>query len=190
MNPLRTILIALAASLAAVGQASAGPSPEDMDYSVNRPLTVATTVKGQYRFDVIGPAKPELNVPNGENSSWYSDEILIVRKIATNEVMLSRGLKSVQVNFMSDGLSDEFMVMTEWSGGASCCLLVSAFRLTDEFEIVLDRHNNKQFDEVFIIAGKNKIKIYKETMEKIDNKPKSKQNYSPRIFNLNSGEWD
>ena len=142
--------------------AMAGPSAEDMDYSVSRPLSVETTVRGDYRFDLIRPTKPHSNVPNGENSSWYSDELLVVREIASTEIVFSRSLKSENVEFQDNGLLDEYLVFTEWSGGASCCLLVSAFAVTPEFKVLLDRHNNDFFDRTQVIQSPTTLELHRD----------------------------
>ena len=68
--------------------AIAGPSAEDMDYSIVRPLRVMTKASNNIRFDINAPETPHMDVAGGENASWYSDELLIVRKIDNGKILI------------------------------------------------------------------------------------------------------
>ena len=168
--------------------AIAGPSPEDMDYSVSRPLSVETTVRGGYRFDIIRPVSPHFDVPNGEVASWYRDELLVVRNIASTEVVFSRSLKSEIVKFEMNGLSEDYLVFTEWSGGMSCCLLISAFEVTPEFKVILDRHNNDYFDGTKLVIGPAKLELHRDPFIQIGKG--SHPEYNPKIYNLQNKKWN
>ena len=145
----------LSASLSAVmslflfaisSTAIAGPSAEDMNYSIVRPLRVITKASNNIRFDIIAPETPHMDVAGGENASWYSDELLIVRQLDNGKVLYSRELKSENVEFLGTGrLFDDFVVIQEWSGGSSCCLLISAFQTLPKFKILLEQHDNDFF---------------------------------------------
>ena len=123
----------------------AGPSLEVMDYSIKRDATISTFVRGPYRFDVILPSNPNFDIHGGMNSSWYGDETLIVREIITGEIVYSRSLSSEHIRFIEYGLSENYAVMTEWSGGMSCCLMVYAFKVNEGFQLIL-KYNNLKFD--------------------------------------------
>tara|TARA_R110000824_G_scaffold337080_1_gene523559 strand:+ start:542 stop:1027 length:486 start_codon:yes stop_codon:yes gene_type:complete len=159
-----------------------------MDYSVSRPLIVEGTVRGAYRFDIIRPATWD-NLPNGNSPEWYSDELLVVRNIASAEVVFSRSLKSGTVEFLVDGLSNNYIVFTEWSGGSSCCLLVSAFEVTENFKVLLDRHNNDFFDKTtIIINGTDRLQLHRDLVQDPD-QPHSMLKNQPSVFDLKMGKW-
>ena len=87
----------LSASLSAVmslflfaisSTAIAGPSAEDMNYSIVRPLRVITNASNNIRFDIIVPETPHMDVAGGGNASWYSDELLIVRQLDNGKILI------------------------------------------------------------------------------------------------------
>jgi len=48
-------------------------------------------------------------------------------------------LKSEKVEFVGTGrLSENFVVIKEWSGGGSCCYLITAFQTLPTFKILLE----------------------------------------------------
>lgn len=165
---------------------AAGPSYEDMEYNISRPLTVKTTVKGDYRFDIILPAKPNFDVPDGQNSSWYGDEMLVVRKVDTSEIIYSRSLMSENVRIVTDGLAEEFIIMREWSGGMSCCLWITSFRTAPKFEVIL-RHNNDHFDSTQIVAGPGLLELHRNPTMQMGGS--AHPEYRPRLFDLGLGSW-
>ena len=189
-NKLALIRASISTALILIcSSAIAGPSAEDMDYSVSRPLSVETTVRGGYRFDIIRPAKPHFNVPDGENSSWYSDELLVVRDIASTDVVFSRSLKSENVEFLKDGLSDDYLVLKEWSGGASCCLLITGFRVKPDFKLLLDRHNNDFFDRTQVISSVTELELHRDREGDLYPSSHSKLKYRPSVFDLKTASW-
>ena len=179
-------LILFAISITAI----AGPSAEDIDYSVARPLRVMTKVSNNIRFDIITPEAPHLNVDGGENASWYSDELLIVRQLDNGKILYSRELKSEKVEFIGTGrLSDDFVVIKEWSGGGSCCYLITAFQTLPTFKILLE-HNNDFFDRTEIIAGREKLELHRLTEHATYPSSHSELPYTPSIFDLRRGKWE
>jgi hypothetical protein len=166
-------------------QSHAGPSPEEMDYSVERPLKVQTVVRGDFRFDVITPKSPQMDVPGGQVSSWYLDELFVVRKLVDGEVVHSLSLRSENVKFVTEGLNDHFIILKEWSGGISCCDWIHVFRADSSFEVILS-HNNFGFDANKIIHDENTLLLHREPLISIG-KPNSI--FNPKKFDLRSREW-
>ena len=68
--------------------AIAGPSAEDMDYNVVRPLKMVTKVSNNIRFDIITPKDAIARVAGGEEASWYSDELVIVRQLDNGKILI------------------------------------------------------------------------------------------------------
>jgi hypothetical protein len=170
--------------------ALAGPSPEDIDYSPIRPLRVMTKVSNNIRFDIIIPEAPYELVAGGVEASYYSDEILIVRQIDSGKILYSRQLKSASVKFIgADKLAENYVVMREWSGGASCCLLITAFQTSPEFKIILE-HNNDFFDMTEIVAGPEKLELFRSDENTPYPASHSALRYVPSYFDLSQGKWE
>jgi hypothetical protein len=150
-----------------------------------------TKASNNIRFDIIAPETPHMDVAGGENASWYSDELLIVRKIDNGKILYSRELKSENVEFLGTGrLSDDFVVIKEWSGGISCCLLISAFQTLPRFKILLEQHNNDFFDGTEIIAGPAKLELHRMDEDAPYPASHSELQYSPAFFDLRRGNWE
>ena len=171
--------------LMSASHAAAGPSPEDMDYSISRTERMDTEVRNGYRFDFIRPIKPNFDIPGGQNASWYGDELIVVRKIGSGEVVYARSLKSDNVEILSDGLSDDYLVMREYSGG-SCCFWISAFRTKPSFELIL-MHNNDYFDMSNVINGEHTIELHRDPFIQIGGG--AHPEYNPKLFDLKTGRW-
>ncbi|MBT5875758.1 MAG: hypothetical protein HOH43_20200 [Candidatus Latescibacteria bacterium] len=166
----------------------AGPSAENMDYSVVRPLKIFTKVSNGIRFDIVKPADTFLK--NGDMADWYTDQVLIVRNVKSGQVLHSQTLKSDKVSFVIDErLSKDFIVIKEWSGGASCCLIVHAYRTRPSFKKLLE-HDNNFFDRTDLIAGSDRLVLYKESVFFIYPSSHSQLKYTPAVFNLRRNRWE
>jgi hypothetical protein len=165
----------------------AGPSPEDMNYSIDRPLKIITKVSNGTRFDLILPTEPFLK--NHNMASWYQDQLLVIRDVKSGQVQHTQTLKSDNVTFVSDKqLSSDFVVISEWSGGASCCLIVHVYQTKPSFEKLLE-HNNDFFDSTDLVAGPNKLELYKKPWRFKYPASHAQLKYTPRIFDLRLGLW-
>jgi len=146
----------------------AGPSAEYLDYSVVRPLVVTTKISNGLRFDVITPQSlPFKESPQKRyyEAGWYGDELLIVKEVKTGELLHAQPLKSSSIMFLegshSKKLSGDYVVLREHSGGASCCLIIHAFRTKPKFKKILE-HNNEYFDMSEVIHGEHTLELHKE----------------------------
>ena len=120
------------------------PSAEYLDYNVVRTLLVTTKISNGLRFDVITPQTlPFEDLPQKRNyeAAWYSDELLIVRVVKTGELLHAQPLKSSAIKFLkgtkSNKLSNDYVVIREHTGGASCCFIVHAFQTKPKFKKLL-----------------------------------------------------
>ena len=157
-----------AVSLLLPFQVFAEPSAKYIDYSVVRPLVVTTKISNSLRFDVItSQSFPFTDLPQKRyyEAGWYSDELLIVRVIKTGELLHAQPLKSSSIMFLEGSntkkLSDDYVVLREHSGGASCCLIIHAFQTKPEFKKILE-HNNEYFDMGEVIHGEHTLELHKE----------------------------
>ena len=144
----------------------AEPVAEYLDYSVVRPLSVTTKISNGLRFDVITPQSlPFKDVPQNRyyEAGWYRDELLVVRVVKTGELLHAQALKSNSIMFLegsnSKKLSDDYVVLREHSGGASCCLIIHAFQTKPKFKKVLE-HDNKYFDMTEVINGTHTLPVH------------------------------
>ncbi len=167
----------------------AGPSAEDLDYGVIRPLVVTTKISNGLRFDVITPKSFALE--DRQEAGWYSDELLVVRVIKTGELLHAQPLKSSGIEFLkgakSKKLSNDYVVIREHTGGASCCFIVHAFQTKPKFKKLLE-HNNDFFDVTEVIHGEHTLELHKEPLFSVGSSAHPK--YNPGIFNLKKNDWD
>ena len=89
-----------------------------------------------------------------------------------------------------DLLSDEFVVLREWNGGASCCWFVQAFRTKPAFKRLLN-HENDHFKPEELVVGKDTLELYDPDSEVYSGTRKSHANlvYEPIHFNLRNEKW-
>ena len=172
----------------------AGPLAEYLDYSVVRPLSVTTKISNGLRFDVITPQSlPFKDVPQNRyyEAGWYRDELLVVRVVKTGELLHAQALKSNSIMFLegsnSKKLSDDYVVLREHSGGASCCLIIHAFQTKPKFKKVLE-HDNKYFDMTEVINGTHTLQLHKEPF--FSSGSSAHPEYNAGIFNLKENHWE
>ena len=165
-----------------------------LDYSVVRPLVVTTRISNGLRFDVITPQSfPFEDLPKDRyyEASWYDDELLVVRAVKTGELIHAQPLKSSSVMFLegsdSRKLSDDYVVLREHSGGASCCLIIHAFQTKPKFEKVLE-HNNEYFDMTEVVHGEHTLELHKEPF--FSGGSSAYPEYNASIFNLKENDWE
>jgi hypothetical protein len=152
---------------------------------------MVTKVSNNIRFDIITPKDAIARVAGGEEASWYSDELVIVRQLDNGKILYSRELKSANVEFSGAGLlSDDFVVLEEWSGGGSCCLLITAFQTLPKFKVILEQHNNDFFDRTEIVAGPEKLELHRSDEDAPYPASHSQLQYSPAFFDLRRGKWE
>tara|TARA_A100001011_G_scaffold22931_1_gene22931 strand:+ start:316 stop:891 length:576 start_codon:yes stop_codon:yes gene_type:complete len=179
----------LAASLMLAAPAKAGPSAEDLDYRVIRPLVVTTKISNGLRFDVITPKSFALE--DRQEAGWYSDELLIVRVVKTGELLHAQPLKSSGIEFLkgakSKKLSNDYVVIREHTGGASCCFIIHAFQTTPKFKKLLE-HNNDFFDMTEVIHGEHTLELHKEPLFSVGSS--AHPQYNPGIFKLKKNGWE
>jgi len=188
LSQMAAVFAVLAMSIAPQ-TASAGPSSEDMDYSVTRPLKVVTKVSNGIRFDVITPLA-HTNVEGGQDSFWYTDELIVIRDLKTGKVLHAEHPASGNVTFVkSKKLSSDYVVIREWSGGASCCLIIHAYQTRPEFKKVLE-HNNDFFDRTELVVGETTLELHKEPAINFGPSSHSQLKYNPAKFDLKTGKWD
>jgi hypothetical protein len=89
-----------------------------------------------------------------------------------------------------DLLSEEFVVLREWNGGASCCWFVQAFRTKPAFKRLLN-HENDHFKPEELVVGKDTLELYDPDSEVYSGTRKSHANlvYEPIHFNLRNEKW-
>lgn len=176
----------------------AGPSLKDleMEFEFHRPLIVVSKMSNGFRFDIVTPKVSETILGKdifASNSSWYGDQYLIVWPSINeaddwpSEPVYIKRLKSHSVYFIENGpLSDGYVVIREWSGGASCCFIIQVFRTKPEFKKLIE-HNNDFFDRSTIPAGEHEIELHKNPLSYPSSHALLK--YNPRLFNLKTLEW-
>ena len=179
-------------------QSWAGPSLKDIDmeYEFERPLKVVSKIHNGFRFEIVTPKESEKILGKdfyASNSSWYGDQYLIVwpplneAEDWPNEPVYIKRLKSHSVNFVNNGpLSENFVVIREWSGGGSCCFIIQAFQTEPKFKKLIE-HNNDFFDETTIPVGEHEIELHKAPLSYPSSHVELK--YNPRLFNLKTLEW-
>ena len=179
----------LSLSLVLPIQVFAGPSTEDLDYSIIRPLVVTTKISNGLRFDVITPKSFALR--DRQEAGWYSDELLIVRVVKTGELLHAQPLKSSGIEFLkgakSKKLSNDYVVIREHTGGASCCFIIHAFQTKPNFRKLLE-YNNEYFDMTEVIHGEHTLELHKEPFFSMG--ASAFPNYNPNIFNLKENDWE
>ena len=184
-----TFIRILSLLLALPIQVFAGPSAEDLDYGVIRPLVVTTKITNGLRFDVITPKSFALK--DRQEAGWYSDELLIVRVVKTGELLHAQPLKSSSIKFLegskSKKISNDYVVIREHTGGASCCFIIHAFQTKPKFKKLLE-HNNDFFDVTEVIHGEHTLELHKEPLFSVGSSAHPK--YSPGIFNLKKNDWE
>ena len=183
-----------AAALMLPFQTFAESSAKYLDYSVVRPLVVTTRISNGLRFDVITVQSfPFKDLPKNRyyEAGWYDDELLVVRALKTGELLHAQLLKSSSVMFLvgseSRKLSDDYVVLREHSGGASCCLIIHAFQTKPKFEKVLE-HNNEYFDMTEVIHGEHTLELHKEPF--FSGGSSAHPKYNASIFNLRENDWE
>jgi hypothetical protein len=115
-------------------------------------------------------------------------QLLKVSDLKTGKVIHAAALKSDGVKFIENTmLSEDYIVIREWTGGASCCFIVHAFQTKPTFKKLLE-HNNEYFDSSELIVGKTKLGLHKEPFISIGGGAHPK--YNPAIFDLKTGDWE
>ena len=175
-------------------QTFADSSVKYLDYSVVRPLEITTKISNGLRFDLItSQTTPFKDLPQNRyyQAGWYGDELLVVRMVKTGELLHAQPLKSSSIMFMegsnSKKLSDDYVVLREHSGGASCCLIIHAFQTAPNFKKVLE-HNNKYFDMTEVIHGGHMLELHKEPF--FSGGSSAPPEYNAAIFNLKENGWE
>jgi len=179
-------------------QSWAGPSLKDleMEYEFQRPLKVDSKMSNEFRFDIVTPKDVESILGNdifASNSSGYGDQYLIVwppineAEDWPSEPVYIKRLKSWSAEFLENGpLSEDYIIIREWSGGTSCCFIIHAFQTKPEFKKLIE-HNNDFFDRSTIPAGEHEIELHENPLSYPSSHALLK--YNPRLFNLKTMEW-
>ncbi len=179
-------------------QTWAGPSYQDtnMEYDFPRPLKVVTKLSNGYRFEIVTPKQSEEILGQslyGSNSSWFGDEYLIVwppigeAEDWPREPIYMRRLRSREIVFIENGpLSSDYVIIKEWSGGASCCSIIQAFQTKPEFKKLIE-HNNDFYEDTIIPVGEHEIELHETPLSFSGSHSSLK--YNARVFNLKMLEW-
>ena len=195
---LRRITVGLVLTLLMVLPAMGGPSLKDseMEYEFQRPLKVVSKMSNEFRFDIVTPKASETILGKdsfASNSSWYGDEYLIVWPPFNeagdwpSEPVYIKRLRTSSTEFVKNGpLSEDYVVIRESSGGASCCFIIHAFQTKPEFKKLIE-HNNDFFDRSTIPAVEHEIELHKNPLSYPSSHALLK--YNPRLFNLKTLEW-
>jgi hypothetical protein len=189
--PLTGFVVATAMALMLLpsGYSLAGPDTKDLSHAYPRPLKVVSHISNGIRFDVITPEEPVDILEDGEEASWYQDGLFIVRSLDTLEVLHIHPLNSYDgPEFLeSDLLSGDYVLVNEWSGGASCCKIIHAFQ-TSPFKEILIGYDNALFDVEIVSKDQIALHVFNENGPNADQHPKFWE-YSPQVFDLRTGEW-
>jgi len=179
-------------------QAWAGPSyqEDEMEYGFSRPLKVVSKMSNGFRFDIVTPEQ-SVKVLGSDvyysDSSNYGDTYLVAwppiddTGIMRRESVYITRLRSDDVHFIDNGpLADDYIIIREWSGGASCCSIVHAFQTKPEFKKLIE-HDNDFFDMPTIPIGEHEIELH----ENPESYPSSHSQlkYNPKVFDLRKQEW-
>lgn len=91
----------------------------------------------------------------------------------------------------SELISEKFVVVREWSGGASCCLIIHVFQTKPELRKILE-HNNDFFDATELVHAQDKLELHKTTWwtTMMSGPSHADLRYNPHIFDLRTGEWE
>jgi hypothetical protein len=153
-------------------------------------LKVVSKISNGIRFDVITPVDSANILEHGEETSWYSDELFIVRSLDTLEILHARATDSDDwIEFVeSDLLSDDYVIVKEWSGGFSCCEIVHAYQTKPVFKEILIGYENGLFNVKVVSKNQIELHVYNEDGPNSDQYPKFWV-YNPQVLDLRTGEW-
>ena len=93
----------------------------------------------------------------------------------------------IGIGAKSKKLSNDYVVIREHTGGASCCFIVHAFQTKPTFKKLLE-HNNDFFDMTEVIHGEHTLELHKEPLFSVGSSAHPK--YNPGIFNLKNNDWE
>ena len=167
---------------------------DDVDYSVERHLKVKSRISNEYRFDILKPPYFYVRRSDGENveATNYNDTTLIVREEKSGKPTYAENgynLKFLK-NKQADRLSNDYVVIREWNGGGSCCIIFHVFQTKPTFKKLLE-HNNDFFDATQVVIGPYQLELhnYKKHLQPSGPQPHSNLKYNPSIYDLKRGCW-
>jgi hypothetical protein len=171
------------------GNAFAGPNTGDLNHTYPRPLKVESKISYGVRFDVITPKEPQTGLKYGEDSSWYSDELFIARSLETKEVLHAHASGDGDwTEFVeSDLLSDDYVLVKEYSGGFTCCWIIYAFK-TSPFKEILIGYSNYNFDVKIVSKNQIELHVFNDANPNTAYSPRFWK-YNPQVFDLRTGKW-
>jgi hypothetical protein len=89
-----------------------------------------------------------------------------------------------------DLISDDYVLLREWSGGASCCWIIHAFQTKPGFKRLLN-HGNDHFKPEKFVVGKDTLELYDPDSEVYSGNSRSHANlvYEPIHYDLRNERW-
>jgi hypothetical protein len=87
-------------------------------------------------------------------------------------------------------LSDDIVVFKHWTGGASCCYVITAYQTKPTFKQIL-KHENDHFKADSFIVGKDTIELYDGKVRDYGDNYRVHANlvYKPILFDLRNERW-
>ena len=168
--------------------AYAGPIESECQRPENN---VKTKIINGLRFDLFGRKAGILM--DSQKCNWDDGNFLKVTVVKTDELLHAQPLRSSSVRFLnkskSNKLSDDFVVMREHTGGASCCFIIHAFQTKPKFKKILT-HNNDFFDMTEVIQGEHILELHKEPFFLIGPFSHAGLKYNATIYNLKKNDWE
>jgi hypothetical protein len=125
------------------------------------------------------------------DSDLPADTILEISKGDAERPVERLVIDSWYVDVIEDvTLSKDFFVLRQWSGGASCCWVVQAFRTKPSFKLVLN-HENDHFKPDKFVVGKDTLELYNPDSDKYSDPRRSHASlvYEPIHLDLRSEKW-
>jgi len=158
-----------------------GVAPDAGEETKSDPPEITSKTSNGYRFDII--------VEKPKEFSTATDTHLTVTLPGESQPYYDMQLATNHSTFVEDVLlSDDFVVVREWSGGASCCLFIHIFSTKPYFRY-LHRNNNDFFDKTKLVVGEDKLELHEWYGAEWKGGVHAGLEYQPRVFDLRKGHW-
>ena len=166
----------------------------EFDYSHPRYLEVVTKVSNGIRFDIytrshdVYDFHPNKDVEGDHYFRDYEDMILVVRRVGEREVLYANAFGylggATSAKFIeSDDLSEQFVIVQEWTGGASCCYVHHVFTTAPEFKMLLERDTDSHVAEK-PITGPDLFEIHSNEKPTYTSNSHVGYQYNPEVIDL------
>jgi len=158
----------------------------DFDYSRPRYLEIRTKISNGIRFDLITRSR-EIDQLSDHPSS-YQDDMLVIREDGFGKFLHAAPIGfttgPVHAEFIAGpDLSEQFVIIREWTGGASCCYVHYVYTTEPELRRILRRETDFHASENPIV-GKDKFEIHSNKNPTFTSKSHAGYQYNPEVIDL------